>query len=162
MIVFNDADAAGVAEITFGEGKGVKGTVILLTIGTGIGSAFFLNGQLLTNTEFGHIYLKGHDAVAEKYASNTARKADDLSWSDWGNRFEDYLSHLQFIFNPDLFILGGGSSKKYDKFKDVIQIKTPIKTAKLLNEAGTVSYTHLRAHETLRYLVCRLLLEKKK
>ena len=149
VIVFNEADAAGVAEITFGEGKGVKGTVILLTIGTGIGSAIFLNGQLLTNTEFGHIYLKGHDAVAEKYASNTARKADDLSWSDWGNRFEDYLSHLQFIFNPDLFILGGGSSKKYDKFKDVIQIKTPIKTAKLLNEAGIIGAA-VRANQLLK------------
>lgn len=149
VTVLNDADAAGMAEITFGEGKDVKGTVILITIGTGIGSAIFLDGQLLTNTEFGHIYLKGHTAVAEKYASNTARKVEELSWSDWGNRFEDYLGHLQFIFNPDLFILGGGSSKKYDKFKDVININTPIKTAKLLNEAGIIGAA-VRANQLLK------------
>ena len=149
VTVLNDADAAGLAEITFGEGKGVKGTVILITIGTGIGSAIFLDGKLLTNTEFGHIYLKGHTAVAEKYASNTARKVEELSWSDWGNRFEDYLGHLQFIFNPDLFILGGGSSKKYDKFEDAIKINTPIKTAKLLNEAGIIGAA-VRANQVLK------------
>jgi len=138
VVVLNDADAAGLAEMSFGEGKGVNGTVILITIGTGLGSAIFLDGNLLTNTEFGHIYLKGHSKVAEKYASNTARKSEELGWSDWGNRMEDYLGHLQFIFNPDLFILGGGASKKFEKFKDSIQIKTPVKTAKLLNEAGII------------------------
>ena len=138
VVVLNDADAAGMAEVAFGGGKEVAGTVILITIGTGLGSAIFLDGNLLTNTEFGHIYLKGQDQVAEKYASNTARKENDLSWRDWGNRFEDYLGHLEFIFNPDLFILGGGASKKYDKFKDAIRIKTPIKTAELLNEAGII------------------------
>ena len=138
VVVLNDADAAGLAEITFGEGKGVEGTVILITIGTGLGTAIFLDGQLLTNTEFGHIYLKGQDKVAEKYASNTARKRDNLKWKDWGNRFEDYLGHLQFIFNPDLFILGGGSAKHFAKFQDAIQIQTPVKAAKLLNEAGII------------------------
>jgi len=138
VVVLNDADAAGMAEIAFGGGKKVGGTVILITIGTGLGSAIFLDGNLLTNTEFGHIYLKGQNQVVEKYASNTARKEDDLSWGDWGNRFEDYLGHLEFIFNPDLFILGGGASKKFDKFQDFIRIKTPIKTAELLNEAGII------------------------
>jgi len=138
VVVLNDADAAGMAEVAYGGGKEVAGTVILITIGTGLGSAIFLDGNLLTNTEFGHIYLKGQNQVVEKYASNTARKENELTWRDWGNRFEDYLRHLEFIFNPDLFILGGGASKKYDKFQDSIQIKTPIKTAELLNEAGII------------------------
>ena len=103
----------------------------------------------MTNTEFGHIYLKGHSKVAEKYASNTARKEEDLGWNDWGNRLEDYLGHLQFIFNPDLFILGGGASKKFEKFKDAIQIKIPVKTAKLLNEAGIIGAA-VRAKQLLK------------
>lgn len=148
VIVLNDADAAGLAEISFGEGKDVKGTVILITIGTGLGSAIFLDGQLLSNTEFGHIYLKGQNKVAEKYAANSIRKEENLSWLDWGNRLEDYLGHLQFIFNPDLFILGGGASKKFAKFEDAIQIKTPIKTAKLLNGAGIIGAA-VRAHQLL-------------
>jgi len=148
VVVLNDADAAGMAEVSFGEGKGMKGTVILITIGTGLGSAIFLDGNLLTNTEFGHIYLKGQNKVAEKYASNSARKEEDLSWQDWGNRLEDYLGHLQFIFNPDLFILGGGASKKFAKFEDAIRIKTPVKTAKLLNEAGIIGAA-VRAHQLL-------------
>ncbi len=149
VVVLNDADAAGMAEISFGEGKEVEGTVILITIGTGLGSAIFLDGKLLTNTEFGHIYLKGHTKVAERYASNSARKEEELDWRDWGNRLEDYLGHLQFIFNPDLFILGGGASKKFEKFKDAIQIKTPVKTAKLLNEAGIIGAA-VRAQQLLK------------
>lgn len=149
VVVLNDADAAGMAEMAHGGGKGVAGTVILITIGTGLGSAIFLDGHLLTNTEFGHIYLKGQRQVVEKYASNTARKENDLSWGDWGNRFEDYLNHLEFIFNPDLFILGGGASKRFDKFEDFIQIKTPIKTAELLNEAGIIGAA-VRASKLLK------------
>ncbi|MEM6317988.1 MAG: ROK family protein [Bacteroidota bacterium] len=137
--VLNDADVAGVAEVKFGVGKGVEGTVILITIGTGLGSAIFLDGQLLPNTEFGHVYLKGHKEVAERYASNSARKRDGLKYSDWANRFKEYLEHLQFLFTPDLFILGGGASKKYDKFDDVLaSIRTPIATAEMLNEAGII------------------------
>jgi len=148
VVVLNDADAAGMAEMAYGSGKEVAGTVILITIGTGLGSAIFLDGNLLTNTEFGHIYLKGQDKVAEKYASNTARKENELSWGDWGNRLEDYLRHLEFIFNPDLFILGGGASKKFDRFRDSIQIKTPIETAELLNEAGIIGAA-VRANKLL-------------
>jgi len=137
--VLNDADVAGVAEIKFGVGEGVDGTIILITIGTGLGSAIFLNGQLIPNTEFGHVYLKGHKNVAEKYASNSARKRDDLKYEEWAERFKEYLEHLQFLFSPDLFILGGGASKKYKKYDQVLEsLRTKIVTAEMLNEAGII------------------------
>jgi len=137
--VLNDADVAGVAEIKFGVGEGVSGTIILITIGTGLGSAIFLDGQLLPNSEFGHIYLKGHKHVAEKYASNSARKKDDLKYEEWAVRFKEYLEHLQFLFTPDLFILGGGASKKYEKYDQVLaSVRTKIVTAEMLNEAGII------------------------
>jgi len=137
--VLNDADVAGVAEIKFGVGAEVDGTVILITIGTGLGSAVFLNGQLLPNTEFGHVYLKGQKQVAEKYASNSARKRDDLKYEGWAVRFKEYLEHLQFLFTPDLFILGGGASKKFEKYDHILApVRTKIVTAEMLNEAGII------------------------
>ncbi len=139
VVVLNDADVAGVAEVGFGVGAKVAGTIILITIGTGLGSAIFLDGKLLPNTEFGHVYLKGHKEVAEKYASNSARKKEDLKYEEWAVRFKAYLEHLQFLFTPDLFILGGGASKKYKKFDQVLEtIRTPIVTAEMLNEAGII------------------------
>ncbi len=139
VAVLNDADVAGVAEVEFGVGAKVEGTIILITIGTGLGSAIFLDGKLLPNTEFGHVYLKGHKEVAERYASNSARKRDDLKYEEWAARFKTYLEHLQFLFTPDLFILGGGASKKYKKFDQILEtIRTPIKTAEMLNEAGII------------------------
>ncbi len=139
VVVLNDADVAGVAEVKFGVGKGVEGTVILITIGTGLGSAIFLDEQLLPNTEFGHVYLRGQKVVAEKYAANSIRKKENLSYEDWAIRFKEYLEHLQFLFTPDLFILGGGASKKYKKYDQILEtIKTPIKTAEMLNEAGII------------------------
>lgn len=139
VVVLNDADVAGVAEVKFGIGKDVEGTVILITIGTGLGSAVFLDGQLIPNTEFGHVYLKGHKVVAEKYAANSIRKKEDLKYEEWAERFKEYLEHLQFLFTPDLFILGGGASKKYKKYDQVLEsIRTPIKTAEMLNEAGII------------------------
>lgn len=139
VVVLNDADVAGVAEVEFGVGAKVEGTIILITIGTGLGSAIFLDGKLLPNTEFGHVYLKGHTEVAEKYASNSARKKDDLKYEEWALRFKTYLEHLQFLFTPDLFILGGGVSKKYKKFDQILEtIRTPIVTAEMLNEAGII------------------------
>lgn len=144
VTVLNDADAAGVAEITFGVGKKVEGIVILITIGTGLGSAIFLDGKLLPNTEFGHIYLKGHKQVAERYASNAARKREDMSYDEWAKRFREYLEHLQFIFTPDLFILGGGASKKFNKYDEVLEgIRTKIVTAEMLNEAGIIGAAYL-------------------
>jgi polyphosphate glucokinase len=137
VTVVNDADAAGIAEITFGEGKGVDGVVLIITIGTGIGSALFTDGKLVPNTEFGHIYLS-NGKIAEKFTSDAARKRHDLKWRVWGRRFNNYLKYMDFLLNPKLIILGGGASKKMEKFESTITVKTPVKPAKLLNEAGII------------------------
>lgn len=134
--VLNDADAAGIAEIKFGAGSENHGVVMMVTIGTGLGSAIFVNGNLLPNTELGHILL--NDDIAEHYCSDAARQHNDLSWGKWGKRFNKYLERLQFLFNPDLFILGGGASKSFDKFSDKITIRTPVVTAQKLNAAGII------------------------
>src|SRR5579859_250844 len=112
--VLNDADAAGVAEMKFGAGEGELGTVMMLTFGTGIGSALFIGGTLVPNTEFGHIEIKGHDA--EKRASEHAKELHDLSWGKWAGRVDEYLKHVEALLSPDLFIVGGGISKESDKF----------------------------------------------
>ncbi len=138
VFVLNDADAAGMAEMRFGKGKGATGTVILITIGSGLGTGVFTNGHLLPNTELGHLYLKGHKEVAEFYASNNAKKREDLSWEAWARRFREYLDHLDLLFSPNLFILGGGTSKRFDLYKDGLRISTPIVPADLLNNAGMV------------------------
>lgn len=135
--IVNDADAAGLAEINFGAGKDVKGTVVMITLGTGIGSAVFLDGKLLPNTEFGHVLYKNGE-IFEKYASDGVRKKENLSRSQWGKRLHKYFSHIQLLLSPDLFIIGGGASKKLDKFKEQIKIDTPLVAAKLENEAGIV------------------------
>jgi polyphosphate glucokinase len=134
--VMNDADAAGVAEMAFGAGKNQKGVVIVLTFGTGIGSALFTQGILVTNTEFGHLELDGKEV--EPRTSYKAREDLNLGWKKWAKRVNRYLNHLEFIFSPDLFIIGGGASKKSDKFFPLLELNTPIVTAKLLNEAGIV------------------------
>lgn len=136
VFVLNDADAAGLAEISFGIGKDVKGIVLLLTIGTGIGSAVFLDGKLLPNAELGHLHFK--DSDIEKYASDATRKNEKLGWKKWGKRFNEVLHHYEELFYPNLFIIGGGVSKKTEKFEEQITIKTPLKSAKLLNNAGIV------------------------
>ena len=135
--LLNDADAAGSAEVRFGAGKDKKGVVILLTFGTGIGSAMFYDGKLIPNTEFGHLFLK-KGREAEAWAADRVRKDDDLSWKKWGKRVNKYLKHLEFIFSPDLFILGGGVSKKSEKYIEFLKPKTPVVPAELLNEAGIV------------------------
>lgn len=134
--VLNDADAAGIAEMTFGAGKGRRGVVVLLTLGTGIGSAVFLDGKLLPNTEIGHLEVKGRDA--EERASDRARREKDWNWKEWAKRVEDYLEHVEALLWPDLFIIGGGVSKKHEKFLPRIKTRTPIVPAKTLNEAGIV------------------------
>ena len=136
VLALNDADAAGITEMKFGVGHSQMGVVILITIGTGLGSAFFLDGRLVPNTELGHIFFE--DQIAEHYASNTARKKYKLSWKNWGKRFNKYLLHLDRVFSPDLVILGGGSSKKFDQFKDVITASCAVKPAEFLNNAGIV------------------------
>jgi polyphosphate glucokinase len=141
--VVNDADAAGVAEIELGEGKGFDGSIVFLTVGTGIGTALFVSGFLFPNTEVGHIIFNGYDA--ELLVSDAARKKEDLKWKHWAPRFNEYLRYLEKLLNPDLFIIGGGMSKKEEKIREHITIKTPVKMAKLQNEAGIIGaamYAH--------------------
>ncbi|MER7489954.1 polyphosphate--glucose phosphotransferase [Streptomyces sp. NPDC126497] len=137
VTVVNDADAAGVAEMHFGAGRHRRGTVILLTFGTGIGSAVFVDGVLVPSTELGHLELDGHDA--EKRASSKAREDHDLSWEDWAHRVQKYLAHVEMLFSPELFIIGGGVSRKSHKFLDRIRgIRAEIVPAQLQNNAGIV------------------------
>jgi polyphosphate glucokinase len=133
----NDADAAGEAEVTLGEGKGVSGTIIMVTIGTGLGTAIFVDGELVPNTELGHIYLN-NGIEAEFFASDATREREGLKRKEWAIRFNLYLNTLENLFWPDLFILGGGSSKKLSKFSDSLTVKTPVVAASMLNEAGIV------------------------
>ena len=144
VTVLNDADAAGVAEIAFGAGRGLDGTIFVLTFGTGIGSAVFVNGELLPNTELGHIELGGREA--EPWASDRARKDEGLSWKKWAKRVQEYLNYLDMLFSPDLFILGGGVSKKADKYLHRIETRTRVVPAELLNEAGIVGAAYAATH----------------
>ena len=134
--VLNDADAAGVAEVAFGAGHDLPGLVVMLTFGTGIGSALFLDGTLIPNTEFGHLELDGRDA--ELIAADRIREQKDLSWEEWAPRVERYLRHVEMLLSPRLFIIGGGVSKKSDKFFPLIDIRTPMVPAVLLNNAGII------------------------
>jgi polyphosphate glucokinase len=135
--VLNDADAAGVAEMTFGAGVGEPGTVLMLTFGTGIGSALFIKGILVPNTEFGHVELHGEDA--EKRASERAKELHDLSWGKWAGRVDQYLRHIEALLSPSLFIVGGGISKQADKWVPRLTgIRARIVPAALLNDAGIV------------------------
>ncbi|MBN2147558.1 MAG: ROK family protein [Anaerolineales bacterium] len=134
--VINDADAAGLAEINFGAGKNVPGLVMIITIGTGLGTALFVDGKLVPNTELGHIEINGKDA--EWSASEAARLRYDLSWKKWARNLDQYLKTLERLFWPDLFILGGGAIKKKDKFLPLLTVETKIVPALLGNEAGIV------------------------
>jgi polyphosphate glucokinase len=135
--VLNDADAAGLAEMKFGAGKGRNGTVLMLTLGTGIGSALFIDGILVPNTEFGHIEIRGKDA--EKRASEHAREEGELSWGKWAGHVDEYLEHMEALLSPDLIIIGGGISKKSDKFLPLLSgLKAQVVPAGMLNDAGIV------------------------
>ncbi|NWF28291.1 ROK family protein [Streptomyces sp. PKU-EA00015] len=137
VTVLNDADAAGVAEMTFGAGRGRKGAVILLTFGTGIGSALFVDGRLVPNTELGHLELDGHDA--EKRASTKVKEDEALSWAHWARRVQKYLAHVEMLFSPELFVIGGGVSRKAEKFLPLIEgVRAEIVPAELQNNAGIV------------------------
>ncbi|GAA4072205.1 polyphosphate--glucose phosphotransferase [Nonomuraea soli] len=135
-VVLNDADAAGVAEMTFGEGRDRKGVVLMLTFGTGIGSALFADGALVPNTELGHLELHGKDA--EHRASDRVREEHDMGWDKWAERVEEYLRHVEMLFSPSLIIIGGGVSKKADKFLPHVKLSTPVVPASLQNQAGIV------------------------
>jgi polyphosphate glucokinase len=134
--LINDADAAGLAEMRFGAGRGQPGTVILLTLGTGIGTAIFHRGNLIPNTEFGHLDMEGKDA--EHRASALVREREGLSWKKYAKRLNEYLLQMEKLFWPDLFIIGGGISKESEKYVPLLTVETPIVTAQLFNEAGIV------------------------
>ncbi|WP_136610131.1 polyphosphate--glucose phosphotransferase [Sinomonas albida] len=134
--VINDADAAGLAEVRYGAGKGVDGTVLVITLGTGIGSAFVFNGQLVPNAELGHLEIDGFDA--ETKASAVAREREGIGWEDYSVRLQRYFSHVEFLFSPELFIVGGGISKRADEYLPRLKLRTPIVPAELKNEAGIV------------------------
>ncbi|HEX4811167.1 MAG TPA: ROK family protein [Nonomuraea sp.] len=136
VTVVNDADAAGVAEMTFGCGRGRRGTVLMLTFGTGIGSALFTDGSLVPNTELGHLQLHGRDA--EHRASARAREEHDLSWEEWAERVQEYLEHVQMLFSPSLIVIGGGVSRKAARFLPYVTLRTPVRPADLHNEAGII------------------------
>lgn len=136
VVVLNDADAAGLAEVRYGAAQGVQGVVIVLTFGTGIGSGLFIDGTLVPNSELGHVELDGHDA--ESRAASSARERHDLSWEHWAKRVQKYMAHIESLFSPDLFVVGGGVSKKSEKWLPLLDLQAPVKPAELLNDAGIV------------------------
>ena len=137
--VLNDADAAGIAEMALGAGRGrQKGLVMVLTFGTGIGSAIFLDGKLLPNSEFGHLPMPMKGIIAEHYCSERIRKEEDLKWGDWATRTNHYLALLELLLSPDLFVIGGGISKKADKWLPLLKTRAALVPAELQNEAGIV------------------------
>jgi polyphosphate glucokinase len=135
--VINDADAAGVAEVAFGAAKGRGGVVLVLTLGTGIGSALIVDGTLVPNTELGHLHFAGHDSV-EDWASARAKEDEDLSFKQWARRLDSLLGHLNRLFSPDLFVLGGGVSRRWDRFAEYLTGEVETVPASLGNEAGIV------------------------
>lgn len=137
FVVLNDADAAGIAEMALGAGIGLKGMVIMITIGTGLGSGVFYNGQLIPNIELGRMPGKDGEPI-EFYAGNRARKVNDLSWDEWAPRFNYFLERATRVFSPDHFILGGGASKKFQLFEKAIKVPTAIHVARFLNNAGII------------------------
>jgi polyphosphate glucokinase len=132
----NDADAAGLAEVRFGAGHGYEGAVLLLTLGTGVGSALFYNGVLYPNTEFGHLPMFGRSA--EKYMASSVKVAKDLSWAEWAKRLDEYLAMVEALLWPELIILGGGVSADHKKFLKYLKRRTRIVPAEFQNEAGIV------------------------
>jgi polyphosphate glucokinase len=136
VTVINDADAAGLAEMEFGAAKGRQDTVIVITLGTGIGSALFSRGHLVPNTELGHLQIRGKDA--EHRAAESVREELNLSWKKWARRLNEYFAHLEALLWPDLIVIGGGVSKKSDKFLPLLMTRAEVVPAQLLNEAGIV------------------------
>ena len=138
VVVVNDADAAGLAEVKYGAAKGQDGLVIATTLGTGIGTALIYEGVLIPNSELGHIALDSKHLDAEKYAASSVKDLEDISYKKWAKRLTRYYGLMEHLFNPDLFVVGGGVSKDSDKFLSYVDIKTPIVPATLRNSAGIV------------------------
>ena len=146
VVGVNDADAAGVGEATYGAAKDVDGVVLVATLGTGIGSALLVDGHLVPNTELGHLQIDGHDA--ESRAADSARDREDLSWEQWAERLQRYFETIEYLFSPDLLVVGGGVSKHHEKFLPLLNLRAPIIPATLRNAAGIVGAASLaaRAH----------------
>lgn len=146
VTVLNDADAAGFATMNYGIGKGKKGLVLMITIGTGLGSGAFLNGELIPNFELGQIPYKKYKKI-ELWAADSAKTRDELTYLQWGKRFNKFLKYVELIIAPDLIILGGGASKDFDQFKECITIETPVIPAELRNQAGIVGAAAAAMHQ---------------
>ncbi|MBK8987063.1 MAG: ROK family protein [Chloroflexi bacterium] len=136
--VRNDADAAGYAEMYHGAGRGVSGVVMIFTLGTGIGSCMFVNGHIVPNLELGHLFLRNQQKDAEFFAADRIREENSLTWEEWGGRLNVYFQHIEFLFSPNLFIIGGGVSKQHKNFLKYIQVRAKMVPALLRNEAGIV------------------------
>ncbi|MGB5324913.1 MAG: ROK family protein [Pseudomonadales bacterium] len=137
--VLNDADAAGLAEIEFGAGRGLPGVVITVTLGTGVGAGLFMNGKLVPNLELGKIYLARHAHVVEQYMAGRIKKEEGLKWDKYGERLNEFLLHVEHIFSPQLIVIGGGISKKHEKFFPALKLtRTRVLPAELRNEAGII------------------------
>lgn len=134
--ITNDADAAGIAEMRFGAGRSIAGAVLLLTLGTGIGSAFFVDGKLVPNTELGHIELNGE--AAERHVSAGVKEKENLSWRKWARRLDHYLEQVHFYLSPDVIVLGGGVSRHHKKFIPLLSVGCPVIPAQLRNMAGII------------------------
>lgn len=141
VFVVNDADAAGIAEITYGAGEDVDGVVLVTTLGTGVGSALFVDGKLVPNTELGHLPLHGESA--ERYMASSVREREELDWEAWAARLQEYYSMVEHLFSPDLILVGGGVSKKADRYLPLLDLRTPIRAAELRNEAGIIGAARL-------------------
>ena len=148
VFVVNDADAAGIASKFFGVGKDEQGVVIMLTVGTGIGSAFFSEGHLVPNTELGSLFMPNQTEIVEKQLSNRVRKENEMSWETWGILFNKYLIHLERLYSPSLFIIGGGGSKRFDKYRNQIHVDCIVKPAELLNQAGAIGAAYYAWQKT--------------
>lgn len=152
VFVVNDADAAGIAEMAFGAGRKRDGVVIMTTLGTGVGTALFMDGELVPNTELGHLPIKRDVEDYEKYMADSIRDREELDWAAWAERLQEYYALLEFLFNPDLIIVGGGVSKKHEKFLPLLDLRTEIVPAETRNEAGIIGAASLarRAHKKNR------------
>lgn len=138
VTLINDADAAGLAEIKFGAGRGQMGTVLVITLGTGLGSGLFVDGKLVPNTELGKLYLKNRNEVAEYYAAGSARERLNLKWKEWAVHLDEYLHYVDWLFSPQLVIVGGGVSKKHEKFLPYLTTNLRVVPAQLRNHAGII------------------------
>ncbi|MEX5299912.1 ROK family protein [Kocuria sp. CPCC 205292] len=151
VAVLNDADAAGLAEVRFGAARDARGTVLVITLGTGIGSALFLDGELIPNSEFGHVWLDGRDV--DGWAGASARTVEALDWPTYTDRLQRYLSHLERLISPDLIVLGGGISERHQEFLPHLRLRARVAPAQLRNAAGIVGagrQAHLGAEQAGR------------